>query len=371
MSEREEFVRLASAEDANMAALCRRFGISRQSGYSRLNRFENEGKDGLKDRSRRPKSSPAQTPREIEEKIVRLREQHPAWGPRKIRARLGVMNPQLRLPSASTVGSILRRCGLIDPEEAAKHTAWHRFEHDRPNALWQMDFKGHFDTDTNRCHPLTVLDDHSRYSMALKACANESGSTVQAALIDVFRRYGLPERMTMDNGSPWGTGAELGQTALTVWLMRLSVRVGHSRPYHPQTQGKDERFHLTLINEVRRYERFRDLERAQQRFDTWRNVYNFERPHEALGLTVPASRYQPSRRSYPEVLPAIEYDTHEIVRAVGKQGQIRYNGGTFYIGKALRGLPVALRSTDEEVVLNVYFCGQRIRQIDVRLDSVE
>ena len=155
-----------------------------------------------------------------------------------------------------------------------------------------MDFKGHFAVGAARCHPLTVLDDHSRFNLCLQACVDEQGHTVQTHLTTSFRRYGLPQRVAVDNGSPWGDTLDSPYTPLVAWLIRLGIRVSHSRPYHPQTLGKDERFHRSLKAEVLR-ESFPDLDTVQTRFDRWRTVYNFERPHEALSMQTPATRYAP------------------------------------------------------------------------------
>ena len=232
-----------------MRELCRRFGISPTTGYKWLERFRVGGEAGLSDRPRRPQHSPGRTGSEIEEMVLKVRDTHPAWGGRKLRAWLSARGHEL-LPSPSTITAILRRHGRIDPSEGAKHRAWQRFEHLEPNQLWQMDFKGHFAMLEGRCHPLTVLDDHSRFSLGLEACGDERTQTVQQRLTRIFRRYGLPERMVMDNGAPWGHDADHHHTPLTVWLLRLGISVSHGRPYHPQTQGKDERFHRTLKAEV-------------------------------------------------------------------------------------------------------------------------
>ena len=149
-----------------------------------------------------------------------------------------------------------------------------------------MDFKGHFPTATARCHALTVLDDHSRFNLALRACANEQTATVQRALRDTFRRYGLPEQLRLDNGAPWGSDARHRLTPLTVWLTRLGINVIHSRRYHPQTLGKDERFHRTLNDELIKRHRFTDLAHCQHHFDRYRDVSNLERPHESLHMEV-------------------------------------------------------------------------------------
>ena len=199
MSQRKEFVKLARIEGANRARLCARFGISRKTGYKWLARYRREGEPGLADRSRRPQNSPGETPPALVAAVLRLRERHPAWGGRKLRARLMALG-HTPVPAASTITAILRRHGLIDPEESAKHKAWQRFEAEAPNDLWQMDFKGHVAVAGGRCHPLTVLDDYSRYAVGLEACANERWTTVRECLTAIFRRYGLPRKMLMDNG---------------------------------------------------------------------------------------------------------------------------------------------------------------------------
>lgn len=365
VSLRQEFVTLAGAPDANISALCRRFGISRFTGHKWLGRFATEGRAGLAERSRRPQHSPGRTPAPIETVILELRAAHPAWGGRKLRARLLHIGHE-RVPSPSTITTILRRRGLIDREEASKHRAWQRFEHADPNLLWQMDFKGHFAVLHGRCHPLTVLDDHSRFSLGLEACANEQGATVHQRLVHIFRRYGLPHRMLMDNGAPWGDTWEHPHTPLTVWLLRLGVKVSHGRPYHPQTQGKDERFHRTLRVELLQGRTFADLPACQHAFDRWRTVYNTERPHEALGLATPASRYAISSRSFSETLPPIEYDAGELVRKVQQRGFVTFKGREFRIAQAFQGYPVAFRPTAIDGVWSIWFMTHPIAQLDLR-----
>ncbi len=163
-----------------------------------------------------------------------------------------------------------------------------RFERATPNELWQMDFKGHFKLDQGRCHPLTILDDHSRFLLGLHACSNQLWQTVQSQLTLTFRAYGLPECMLMDNGSPWGDDRESRHTIFTAWLMRLGVNVTYGRPFHPQTQGKDERLHRTFKAELLQGMQFHTLQECQGQFDAWRDFYNQERPHQALNQKVPA-----------------------------------------------------------------------------------
>lgn len=368
MSLRREFVILANKPDTNIRDLCRRFEISAPTGYKWMSRFVEGGVEGLRDDSRRPNRSPARTPQELEQAVLSVRDVHRAWGGRKIRARLLALGHK-RIPAASTITDILRRNGRLDPEESIKHKAWKRFEYDAPNQLWQMDFKGHFPMRDRRCHPLTVLDDHSRFSVGLHACTDERTETVQTGLTGVFRRYGLPERILADNGPPWGGESDHGFTPLTVWLYRLGIEVIHGRPYHPQTQGKEERFHRTLKAEVLRYERFTDLQHCQRRFNRWREIYNHERPHEALDLRVPASRYQVSERRFPETLPSIEYPPGVEVRTVQAGGWFNYMGQGYKAPKALRGQPVAIIPAEIDGIMDVWFCNHVVAKINLK--SVE
>ena len=367
MSERKGFVTLAlSADRANVRELCRRFGISAPTAYKWLRRYRREGNAGLADLSRRPRHSPGRTSPQVERAVLGVRDRHPAWGARKLRAWL-IAHGHDRMPSSSTITSILRRNGRINAEDSSKHTAWQRFERQAPNELWQMDFKGHFAmSQGGRCHPLTVLDDHSRFAVGLQACSNELGETVQERLTHIFRHYGLPDRMLMDNGAPWATHHEDAYTHFTVWLMTLGIDFGHGRPYHPQTQGKDERFHRTLKAEVLQGRNFTDLTQCQAAFDHWRPIYNLERPHEALSMKTPAARYQVSHKPFPQTLQPPEYGPSDLVRRVQDKGEVSFKGRTFKVSNAFRGHPVALRPTSNDGVWDVFFYTSTIAQLDLR-----
>jgi transposase InsO family protein len=292
-----------------------------------------------------------------------VRQRYPYYGGRKIRhllLREGLENP----PVASTITAILDRNGLLRGDRRRTRD-WQRFEAPAPNALWQMDFKGHFALSEGRCHPLTVLDDHSRFCLGLAACADEQGTTVKQQLIPVFERYGLPERILVDNGGPWGSSGQGEHTRFSAWLIRLGITVSHGRPLHPQTQGKDERFHRTLKLElISQRPIWRDNPEVQVAFDGYRPVYNFERPHEALGYEVPGSRYAPSPRAYPCRLPAIEYETDFEVRLVHESGRVKLKKRRYFIGRAFAGEPVGLLQVGE-AAWDVYYCHQRIAQIDL------
>jgi transposase InsO family protein len=371
LDRREEFVRLAARPGSNLSELCRRFGVSRSNGYKWLARHAAQGLLGLEERSRRPRTSPDRTAEELEARVLAVRAEHPAWGGRKIRRVLenqGVAGT----PAASTITAILRRAGKLDGPGAGERRAWTRFEHEAPNDLWQMDFKGHVPLEAGRCHPLTVLDDHSRYALEIGACANERTETVQDRLTKVFRRYGLPRRMLADNGSPWGTaGSHERHTRLTVWLLDLGVSLGHGRPYHPQTQGKDERFHRTLKAEVLDGWAARDLGQAQAAFDAWRGVYNAKRPHEALQLATPASRYVISPRRMPQTIDPPEYEPHAQVRKVQDTGWISFKGRQINVSKAFVGRRLALRATNQDGRFDLCYRSHIIAQLDLRQNIVK
>ena len=367
VSQRLEFVTLASAGSLSLSALCRRFGISRKTGYKWRRRFAGGGLAALADRPRPRARPPNQTTAPTEAVVVALRRKHPTWGPRKLHRRLCDLGRAVEtLPAVSTFARILRRTGCIAPAVAAQHRALQRFSRPAPNELWQMDFKGHFALQRGgRCHPLTVLDDHSRFSLGVHACADEQSRTVERRLQQIFSCYGLPETILCDNGPPWaGSGPE--HTGLSVWLLRLGVGVIHGRPYHPQTQGKDERFHRTLQADLLDRHDWRDLPQAQRRFERYRHLYNHDRPHEALDLAVPATRYRPSPRAFPAHLPSIEYDAGELVRLVKSKGEITYRNRFFYVGRAFRGLPVALRPTARDGLYRLCFAAFTLGLIDCR-----
>lgn len=370
MTLRHEFVRLALQEGSNISSLCDRYKISRPTGYKWISRFLESGIDGLKNLSPRPLTCPHKTVAATEDAILKLRGEHQAWGARKLRSSLERRGHQ-DLPAPSTITAILRRNGRIDPAKSDKHTAFQRFEHPYPNDLWQIDFKGSIPTKRQgRCHPLTVLDDHSRFNVVLVACADERTATVKTALIEAFRQYGLPDRMTMDNGSPWGNDQYNNLTPLTVWLIRNEIRVSHSRPYHPQTQGKDERFHRTLVAEAIAGRYFEDLADCQHSFDTFRDCYNLERPHQSLGMETPVTRYEPSQRKYSETLPEIQYAPQDEIRKVQAEGKVSFKGRNLRLPKALRGQPVAFRPTAEDDKYAVYFCRQKLAEVDLKEQKV-
>lgn len=367
MSQKEEFVRLALAPGANVSALCRRFRIGRTCGHKLLSRYRMDGDGGLAEQSRRPRSSPARSAPEVEAAALSVRMAHPAWGGRKI-ARV-LAREGIGTPAASTITGILRRNGVALGALGGGAQPFIRFEHAAPNDLWQMDFKGHVALRAGRLHPLTVLDDHSRFSIVLSACADQTTETVKARLINAFRRYGLPWRIATDNGAPWGDGGRNDFTLLTVWLIEAGIAVSHSRPCHPQTLGKDERFHRSLKAEALQGPPFEDLAKAQDAFDQWRHIYNAKRPHDALDGGVPLDRYQVSPRQYRETVEPFEYAKDDLIRRVQQQGFVSFLGRYFRLCKAFQGKAIAFRPTGKDGVFDAWFRHQKIETIDLNTSA--
>jgi transposase InsO family protein len=377
MEQRLEFAILANQNDSNISRLCRRYCISRPTGYKWLDRYFEQGPAGLTNKSRRPMYSPEKTNEYVEKYIIELREENPEWGPKKLHKILSNHKEKKLykypvIPCKTTISKILKRNGLINQELSKQNMGFERFEYDYPNELWQMDFKGYFSLlNRMRCHPLTIIDDHSRFNLCLKACEDQKWSTVKQTLIDVFREYGMPYKILTDNGSPWGSaGNETDDgnrsiTKLEKWLIQLNVWILHGRPYHPQTQGKDERFHKTLDQELLKKEQFRDYSHCQKRFDYWREKYNCIRPHEAIDFNVPINLYKPSLREYPEKIAAFEYNKKDIIRKVHDGGRICFMKRNYRVGKAFTGDYVAIRESDQDGTYNVYFCNQLIKQINL------
>jgi transposase InsO family protein len=362
---RHEFVMLAIRPNSNISDLCRRYQISRKTGYKWITRYHNGGVAALSDKSSQPHFSPLRCSQTQEDMVLKARAKNPAWGGRKLNRWL-IEQGKLSVPCPSTITEILRRHGHLTPKEERVYP-WKRFERALPNALWQMDFKGDFALLNGRCYPLTVLDDHSRFGIALQACYGARHDAVKTTLVQAFRTYGLPAQINVDNGSPWGYDLRYPVTRIGAWLIRLGISLSHSRPYHPQTNGKIERWHRSLNQEVlKRYmPYYSELHEWQGAFDTWRNLYNCQRPHEALKLAVPASRYQPSDRIYPETLPRVEYEKDDTLRKVDANGKISFRNVMYRIGIGMHGDPVALRETKEDGIWDVYYCHQKVKSINV------
>jgi transposase InsO family protein len=363
VDQRGEFCRLAGLEGANVSVLCARFGISRQTGYVWLARYGAGAP--LTDRSRRPEHSPGRSSAAVEAAVLELRDAHPAWGARKIVRRLHDLGQAA--PAASTVHAILFRNGRIE-RSSPSGQAYTRFERAAPNQLWQMDFKGKVQLASGEwCHTLSVIDDHSRFAVALQACADEQTATVRFRLERALRIHGLPQAIYTDNGAPWGGGVPGQWTPLRVWLARLGIALIHARPYHPQARGKNERFHRSLKAEVFAVAPIQGLGRAQSALQRWRRIYNHERPHQGIGMAVPASRYRLSPRSFPKHLTGPVYDTGEIVRRVGTtKAYVSFKGRLWRVPQAFLTEALAIRPTSNDGQYAICFGDIPVASIDLK-----
>lgn len=347
MNQRKEFVEAAALKQKPFSELCADYGISRKTGYKWVNR-DSQGQQ-LCDQSRRPKNIPTKTPDSIEQKILLMRDSNPNWGGRTIKATLELAGCE-GIPSAKTCGNILKRNGCIDEEESIKHKAFQRFEKEQCNEMWQTDFKGDFLLgDGSRCYPLDILDDHSRY--ALKIEAKSAASGVKESFIRTFKEYGLPRSVLSDNGAQFA-GFRGGYTQFERFLMDLDVLPIHGRFFHPQTQGKIERFHRTMKAEALR-KPISNLAEADKILQAWRWKYNELRPHSALGMRTPASVYKPSPRTYHEYKP-LEYNEGAVLRKTNNWGYLRFGPINVYLSETMADTPLEIREGEDDTFLVIY-----------------
>jgi transposase InsO family protein len=355
--QRLQFVEAAQGGERSFSSLCLEYGISRPTGYLWLKRFQEQGAKGVREASRRPLRTPRRSPVELEEQIVSVRRQHPDWGARKLGVLLGRSGVQV--PS-STIHRVLRRHGLIH-ELDSRVQATGSFCREAPNQLWQMDFKSPKGWNAH-LGPLSVLDDHSRYAVVLEQLLSGQSKHVQHRLERAFCDHGLPDAMLMDHGQPWWNAQSAGGwTQLSVWLMRLGIRLYYSGVRHPQTQGKVERFHGALERARRRQGMARTV-LDQPWLDNFRQEYNHVRPHEALGMDTPASRWHPSLRSYAGPADPAYPEGAELGR-LNAQGSLWLQGRNWQVAGALAHQTVRIARLDNRVL--VFYAHTPIREIDL------
>ena len=361
--ERISFVVEALGRRESMASLCRQYGISRKTGYKWLRRYREVGELAeLAERSRRPHRSPAKVSDDLEEAVLAVRALE-GWGGRKIARFLAQDGISI---ARSTVDRILQRRGVVRPRHAHRQPAPKRFERAQPNELSQMDFKGHYRLpEGGRCHPLSILDDHSRFAQGLYALPSEHGAPVQECLIECWERYGVPQALLCDHGQPWwGTSNGHGLTRLSVFLIRQGIELIYGRVQHPQTQGKVERFHRSLHQALKQRGVPRTLVGFQSALDEFRGRYNERRPHEALGDQPPAQRYRPSRKRYdPDPAPWC-YPEGAEVRHVRGNGCLHLDGRDWFVCQALAGRRVHCQRFEEKTL--VTYRHMHVRLIDAR-----
>jgi putative transposase len=345
VDQRMRFVLAAEKHEESFAALCRRFGISRRVGYKWLGRYREAGVGGLDDRPRSPLHHPHAITDEIAGRCLAVRRAHPSWGPVKVRAYLERRAPAMDWPAASTIGALFDREGLTVQRKLRRRSppSSAPFAHcEAANDVWCIDFKGWFLTgDGKRCEPLTLTDAQSRYLLRCQALARTDTDHVWPVLDAAFREFGLPRYLRSDNGSPFASRGAGGLSRLSVKLIKAGVTPERIAPGKPQQNGRHERMHLTLLQEVASPPA-NSLREQLKRLRDFQHLYNEERPHQALGNATPADCYQASTRRFDGVLREPEYGDDREVRRVRHNGEIKLNGLMIYITEALAGEPIAL-----------------------------
>jgi transposase InsO family protein len=348
MSERMDLVsRLQKGE--RMTDLCLELGISRKTGYKFWERYKKQGPRGLLDGSRAPKRVARRTASEMEQVLVDARRKHPSWGGRKLKDMLE-RNGVVTVPSAGTIAAVLKRHGLVTPRRLRRRPEVFRgvlSQPQAPNEVWGVDYKGQFRLGNRQyCYPLTTSDLCSRFLLATEALDGTDEEAAREVFEEVFEEYGLPDWIRSDNGSPFASQGLAGLTKLSAWWMRLEIKHQRIKPAHPQENGCHERMHRTLKAETTRPARQNSLQQ-QERFDAFRQEFNHDRPHEALGMKRPAEVYRPSERRKPRVLLEPSYPLHDDVLLVNASGHIRVpRRGTVFLSYALAGQPVGIREQD-------------------------
>lgn len=356
---REEFIAQSEQEDRNISALCREFGISRKTGYKWIKRYQESG--SVEDQNRKPKTSRSKTDEKIERLISELRQERPGWGARKIQAFL--CQKGYEMPCVRTVNNILKRNGMISQEASLARKPFKRFEREQNNELWQADFKGDIlMRDGDRCYPLTIIDDHSRFALLIEPRHDQKD--VLRSFIPVFRYYGLPESILTDNGANFA-GFKDGYTQFERALMDQDILPIHGRVYHPQTQGKIERFHRSMENEVLKQYRPLNFADAIKVLGHWKIVYNYERPHEALGDRCPAQIYTPSQRSYLEKVQPYDYNPQYHLIKINNWGYLRFADFQIYISETFRDTRVQLIPSERDDSVLVCYRNFIVAKIDV------
>lgn len=356
--QRVRFAVCASRREKSFQQLCQEFDVSRPTGYQWLRRYQAGGIAAMVEKSRRPQHSPMRTPVEIEQRVVTLRQQRPDWGARKLQVLLkreGIPLPVI------TLHRILLRHDLVRTPDRHRW-AVQRFERGAPNQLWQMDFKGPVGWQAP-VGPLSVLDDHSRYAIALAGTWSTRAEPVRERLEEAFQHCGVPEEMLMDHGTPWwNMKAAAGWTWLTVWLMKQGIRLHFSGYRHPQTQGKVERFHGSMAAAMKR-RGFPGQEQRQDWLDEFRYEYNHLRPHEALGMRTPATVWSKSARRYQPHPLTWQYEPGVELKKIAAEGQMSLDGRRWEISRALAGEWVQLERIQHRVL--VYYCRSLVRELDL------
>ena len=346
-----QFITDVNKSEESFAELCRRFRISRKTGYKWCDRYEELGLAGLEPRAPIARTCPHKTPDELVAALINLRKEHPSWGPKKLKARLEALGTS-DVPAASTVGDLLKRHGLVRPRRRRYYppamTPQPLAEATTPNDTWCVDFKGHFALgDKTRCYPLTLTDQVARYLLKCESVDKPDEGHVRPHFDRAFREFGLPLRMRSDNGPPFASTGIGGLSELSVWWIKLGIVPERIEPGKPQQNGRHERMHKTLKEEVASKPEA-DRQAQQLAFDRFRHIFNDVRPHEAIEMQTPSSRYTTSRRVMPASLSSPEYPETMTVRRVAPNGYVSWQGQAVRISELLRGEPVGIELIEED-----------------------
>ena len=360
-SMRTEFVKRALAHEKSKSALCKEYGISRPTGDKWIQQYLNG--ESLADKSKAP-HNPNRIATDIEKLVVAKRNKFPAFGAIKI-GRMLRNEGYENIPCTKTINNIFQRNGLITREDSQAATPYQRFEKEYPNEMWQGDYKGNFlMKNGERCHPLNIIDDHSRFNICCRACKTETFEEIKPIMIELFENYGLPFSFLCDNGNPWGTSQSTGFTKFEVWLMELGILTLHGRIHHPQTQGKDESFNRSFTRECLRYNEFNSIDEAQMIFDKYRDIYNNIRPHHSLNLDVPSSHYVRSNKEYNSNISIWEYPEKHEIRKVKETGFFNFASQGYFLSEAFANKEIAICTSQKEHCIDLFFRQFKIARIN-------
>lgn len=360
---REEFVKRALSKEKSKSALCREYGISRPTGDKWIKRYLNG--ESLDNRSTKPFKTANRISDDVEQLIINQRKKEPALGAVKI-GRILSDEGYTNLPSVSTINNVLHRNGLITKEASRAATPYKHFQKEKPNDMWQADFKGNYLMNNGlRCHPLSILDDCSRFCLCADAKENERLNSTYASFEATFREYGLPKVLLCDNGHPWGASQSTSITKFEVKLMELDILTIHIRPLRPQTQGKIERFNRSFKEERLRYYVPNDMEDAQRQRLEYRDFYNNKRPHCALNLDTPSKHYESSKRRFPEKITKWDYPYGTDIRQVKNSGYITFEGQGYFLSEGLANKEIGLIPSDVDGIYDIIFRQFRVAKLDL------
>jgi len=372
MNEKMKFILAWTTNEYTVVDLCKIFKISRETAYKFIKRYKEEGANGLSERSRAHHRHPDQTNKQLVDIILKTKNRYPKWGPKKIKAWLEIEHNDNVWPAASTISSILQKNGLVITRKKRIKTPAYTEPFslcDEPNAVWSADFKGYFKLGSNdNCYPLTISDNYSRYLICCDCFDRPNLYNVKQSFEYVFKEYGLPKVIKTDNGSPFASVGVGGLSQLSIWWLKLGIIPERIALGRPDQNGRHERMHRTL-KEATSMPPKSNMYAQQIVMDEFRQEYNNDRPHEALGNLRPSSIYKRSSIEYPKEIPEIEYNDGLLIKKVRTNGELRHKGRFYYVSSALSGERIALRQINDDCI-ELYFSVIRLGVLDLRQQKV-